>query len=164
MSAFFADPERRKLAWSLGGNLLTRVSGLAMVFLILPLLITGLGPERYAALFAALAVGVLASIPMGGTGILGVRLIGDAASRGDHDGEAAAFLGLAKANFAFAFGIMALTAIFMVARGNGAALVCVALLPIVQTACNGTFVGVSTCRGTAGVSTLSTLLRSANFS
>ena len=139
MSAFFADRERRKLAWSLGGNLLTRISSLAMVFLILPLLITGLGQERYAALFAALAVGVLASIPMGGTGILGVRMIGDAASRDDHAGEAAAFLGLAIANFALAFGLVALTIVFMIARGSGTALACVALLPIVQAACNGTF-------------------------
>ncbi|MFA6112695.1 MAG: hypothetical protein WC729_01855 [Sphingomonas sp.] len=139
MSAFFADRERRKLGWSLGANLLTRISSLAMVFLILPLLIAGLGPERYAALFAALAVGVLASIPMGGTGILGVRLIGDAASRGDRAGEAAAFLGLAIVNFSLAFGLIILTVIFMIGRGNSPALVCVALLPIVQAACNGTF-------------------------
>ena len=139
MSAFFADRERRKLVWSLGANMLTRIPSLAMVFLILPLLITGLGSERYAAMFAALALGGLGTIPMAGNGIYGVRMIGDAASRGDRAGEASAFLSLAIVNFSLGFAMIALAAIVMIARGNGAALVCVALLPIIQAVCNGTF-------------------------
>jgi hypothetical protein len=139
MSAFFADQERRKLVWSLGANMLTRIPSLAMVFLVLPLLITGLGQERYAAMFAALALGGLGTIPMAGNGIYGVRMIGDAASRGDHAGESAAFLSLAIVNFSLGFAMIALATIVMIARGNGAALVCVALLPIIQGMCNGTF-------------------------
>ncbi len=139
MTAFFADRERRKLVWSLGANMLTRIPSLAMAFLVLPLLITGLGQERYAAMFAALALGGLGTIPMAGNGIYGVRMIGDAASRGDHDGEASAFLSLAIVNFSLGFAMIVLATIVMVARGNGAALVCVALLPIIQGMCNGTF-------------------------
>ena len=139
MSAFLADRERRKLLWSLGANLLTRIPSLAMVFLILPLLIAGLGQERYAAMFAALALGGLGTIPLAGNGIFGVRMIGDAASRGDRAGEASAFLSLVIVNFSLGFAMIALATVIMIARGNGAALVCVAVLPIAQAVCNGTF-------------------------
>ena len=139
MSALLADRERRKLLWSLGANMLTRIPSLAMVFLVLPLLIAGLGQERYAAMFAALALGGLGTIPLAGNGIYGVRMIGDAASRGDRAGEASAFLSLAIVNFSLGVAMMAFATIVMVARGNGVALVCVALLPIVQGMCNGTF-------------------------
>ena len=139
MSAFLADRERRKLLGALGANLLTRFPSLAMVFLILPLLIAGLGQERYAAMFAALALGGLGTIPLAGNGIFGVRMIGDAASRGDRAGEASAFLSLVIVNFSLGLGMILLATVIMVARGNGAALVCVAVMPILQAVCNGTF-------------------------
>ena len=139
MRQFFLDPERRKLVLSLLANMMTRFPGLALVFLILPRLFTGLGPERYAALFAALALGTLASFPMTGTGILGIRLIGSAASQDDQMGASSAFLSLGAANFSLSGILMVTVFAIELARGHSLTIACVALLPLIQAAFNVTF-------------------------
>lgn len=139
MRHFFLDPERRKLVLSLLANMMTRFPGLALVFLILPRLFTGLGAERYAALFAALALGTLASFPMTGTGVLGIRLIGSAASQDDRPGAASAFLSLGAANFSLSGLLMAVVFAIELVRGHGLTIACVALLPLIQAAFNVTF-------------------------
>jgi len=139
MKHLFLDPERRKLILSLFANMMTRFPGIALVFLILPRLFAGLGPERYAALFAALALGTLASFPMTGTGVLGVRLIGSAASQDDRTGAASAFLSLGAANFSLSAFLMATVFAIELARGHGLTIACIALLPLFQAAFNVTF-------------------------
>ncbi|MDB5575141.1 MAG: WecB/TagA/CpsF family glycosyltransferase [Bradyrhizobium sp.] len=135
----FADPERKKLAWSVSANMLTRVPSLALVLLILPRIFVGLGPERYAAMFAALAFGGLMTFLTAGAGILGVRFIGAAASEGDHAVEATMFASLAMVNLAITATLMVTAFGVELAAGQGIAVACVVMLPLIQAGLNATF-------------------------
>jgi len=89
-----ATAEQRKLLLSLGTSLLTRIPGALGVLWFLPLLHSGLGTDEYAWLLAAMALGGAASFLSGGFNFLGRRLIGEAYSRHDQDGEADGFASL----------------------------------------------------------------------
>ncbi|MDB5584375.1 MAG: WecB/TagA/CpsF family glycosyltransferase [Bradyrhizobium sp.] len=119
--------------------MLTRVPSLALVLLILPRIFAGLGPERYAAMFAALALGGLVTFLTAGAGVLGVRFIGAAASEGDQAQEATMFASLAAVNLAITATLMILAFSIELAAGQGLAVACVVLLPLVQAGLNATF-------------------------
>jgi len=139
MNAILADPERRKLVASLGMNMLTRVPSLLLVLVLLPRILSGLGANGYAALFAALAVGTLGVFLMGGASVLGMRRIGAAASEGDHRAEATAFVSLAAANGTLTTMLMIVIIGAELAQGQRVDVACVALLPLVQAGLNTTF-------------------------
>lgn len=136
MTDLLADPERKKLFWSVSANMLTRIPGLVLLFLILPRLFYGLGTRQYAAMFAALALGSLGTFMMGGSSVRGVRLLAAAAAENDLQGEATAFVSLATVNLGLTLALMLGTLVVQLARGEGVLLACVAILPVVQAGLN----------------------------
>jgi N-acetylglucosaminyldiphosphoundecaprenol N-acetyl-beta-D-mannosaminyltransferase len=137
--ALLADPERKKLVWSVSANMLTRLPSLALLLLILPRIFAGLGPQGYATMVSALALGGLATFVMSGAGVLGLRVIGTAASLGDTTSEAAMFVSLAAVNLCVTGVLMVGTFGVEVVRGESMAVACVALLPLLQSGLNTTF-------------------------
>lgn len=139
MSPALADLDRRKLVWSLAANFLTRAPGLLLMLVVLPLFYRGLGPAAYSAMFAALAFGGLGVFLTGGAAVLGMRQIGAAAAEGRRQDEADAFASLVVTNLGLTAGLMALVVVAGWAQGTGIALICVALLPLVQAGLTTTF-------------------------
>jgi len=86
--------QQRKLALSLLANFSTRVPGLAGVLFFLPRLKAHIGLQPFATVMAAIALGGIATFVMGGIGYVSRRLVGDAFSRGDIQGEADASRGI----------------------------------------------------------------------
>jgi hypothetical protein len=86
--------DQRKLAFSLIANFSTRVPGLAGVLFFLPRLKNHIGLQSFATVMAAIALGGIATFVMGGIGYVSRRLVGDAFSRGDMQGEADAGRGI----------------------------------------------------------------------
>jgi hypothetical protein len=99
-----ANPEQRKLLFSLSMSVLTRIPGAAGILIFLPLLRFGLGTDDYASLLTAMALGVAASFLSGGFNYVGRRMIGEAYTENNHQGEADAFSSLIISNcVAFGF-------------------------------------------------------------
>jgi hypothetical protein len=88
------DSQQRQLALSLLANFSTRVPGLAGVLFFLPRLKAHIGLQPFATVMAAVALGGIATFVMGGIGYVSRRLVGDAFSRGDIQGEADAGRGI----------------------------------------------------------------------
>jgi len=143
MSAALANPERRKLALSLGANFLARAPGLLLMLVVLPLFYRGLGPAAYSAMFAALAFGGLGVFLLGGAAVLGIREIGEAAGEGRQADEADAFVSLVVTNMGLAAGLMLVTIAVQWLWSADAVLICVALLPLMQAVLTTT---VDNCR------------------
>lgn len=150
MSTVFADirpatgdVERRKLIWSLGANVLTRVPGLLLMLVVLPQFYRGLGPAAYSAMFAALAFGGLGVFLLGGAAVLGMREIGAASAEGRQQDEADAFASLVATNALLTALLMAIVIATGWIRGDGAALIWVALMPLTQAGLTTT---IDNCR------------------
>jgi N-acetylglucosaminyldiphosphoundecaprenol N-acetyl-beta-D-mannosaminyltransferase len=139
MNAALADPDRRKLVWSLAANFLTRAPGLLLMLVVLPRFYHGLGPAAYSAMFAALAFGGLGVFLTGGAAVLGMRQIGAAAAEGRRQDEADAFASLVATNLGLTAALMAVVVAAGWVQGTGIALICVALLPLVQAGLTTTF-------------------------
>jgi N-acetylglucosaminyldiphosphoundecaprenol N-acetyl-beta-D-mannosaminyltransferase len=138
-----AGTERRKLALSLAANFLTRVPGLLLMLVVLPQFYRGLGPAAYSALFAALAFGGLGVFLLGGAAVPGMREIGAAAAEGRRQDEADAFVSLLASNALLTAVLMAGVVAAGWIRGDGVALILVALMPLTQAGLTTT---IDNCR------------------
>lgn len=127
---------QRKLLISLLFNAATRVPSLLVPLVFLPIFLTGLGAERYSGVMAALAIGASASFLFGGYASIGIRGIGEAASRGDHQGEANHFSTLLRLTWGTFLLLSALTATWAYWSGQPLGLLLVMLMPIAMSALN----------------------------
>ena len=111
---------QRQLAWSLLANFATRLPGLAGVLFFLPRLKAHIGLEAFATVMAAIALGGIATFVMSGIGFVARRLIGDAFSRSDDQGEADASRGIFDVAVAAALLCSVGIVVYGIARGSSA--------------------------------------------
>lgn len=124
-----ANREQVKLLLSVVMNVLTRVPGAVGVLWFLPLLLLGLGTQKYGELLSSMALGGAAAFLLGGISVVGRRLIGEAYADGSRTGEADQFANLLIANVA-AFGLaIAIIAIYSMTHGGSSAFFVAASLP-----------------------------------
>ncbi|MFS0738644.1 hypothetical protein ABC347_16475 [Sphingomonas sp. 1P06PA] len=127
---------QRKLLMSLVFNGATRVPSLLVPLIFLPIFLAGLGADRYSGLMAALAIGASAAFLFGGYASVGIRAIGEAASRGDHRGEADHFATLLRMTGGTFLLLSALIICYAWWSGQHLALLLVMLMPIAMSALN----------------------------
>jgi O-antigen/teichoic acid export membrane protein len=85
-------PDRLKLGASLAFNLISKVPGIAAVFIILPLVSRSLGTADYGELLSALAIGSVFNLPFGGINAVGRRLLAKAVGAEDRAQQANVFM------------------------------------------------------------------------
>src|SRR6195952_1860518 len=115
---------------SLGTNFLTRIPGLIGVLWFLPLLRSGLGVEGYADLLTSMALGASASFLIGGTSVIGRRLIGEAYASGGPIGEADGFVSLMVASAAVFVLALGGVAAFCYLRGADTTFLVISMIPV----------------------------------
>ena len=123
--------EQRKMLLSLGTNFLTRIPGVIGVLWFLPLLRSGLGVKGYADLLTSMALGASASFLIGGTGLIGRRLIGEAYANGDPIGEANGFVSLLVASAAASILALASVAAYCYLRGADTTFLVISMIPVI---------------------------------
>lgn len=96
---FDRSSQRGKAQLSLATNLLSRAPSVIGVLFFVPLIYRELGDTGYGLLMAALSLGGLCSVLLGGGYYLGRRRVGEAAHEDRHDEEADAFLTLMRASW-----------------------------------------------------------------
>jgi hypothetical protein len=89
---FALTPDQLRLVASLGFNFLGKAPGVVALFVILPLVSRILGTIAYGELLSAMALGSLFTLPFGGIGTVGRRMLASAFGAKDRVGQANAFM------------------------------------------------------------------------
>lgn len=105
--------QRAGLLASLGFNFIAKLPGILAVFIILPAVSRSLGTEGYGQFLAALALGSLFTLPYGGVGAVGRRLLAGAHGDGNKKEESDVFV--TTMSFSFAMTLVLLAAVTGVA-------------------------------------------------
>lgn len=132
-----ANREQRKLLASLAANFLTRIPGAVGLLWFLPLLVSGLGTEKYGDLLAAMALsGATGGFLSGGVKTIGRRWIGEAYGANDRVGEANAFASLIVSNLILMALAIMIISVYVVSCGNALEVWIVAIICVFSICCN----------------------------
>ena len=125
-----SNREQRKLLFSLGAHVGTRIPGAVGVLWFLPLLYADLGTADYSKLLTALALGGAAGFLSGGFNYAGRRLIGEAYSVLDRKDEADSFASLVVANLLAQCVMLAAIGVYCWVQGASIAVFITAIIPV----------------------------------
>jgi len=130
------SPDRIRLIASLAFNFVSKIPGIAAIFVILPLVSRGLGTSAYGELLSALALGSAFTLPFGGINAVGRRLLATAVGARDRAQQASVFV---TTTFLMTAVAGSAAVVMVSATGNSwsaPAFILISLLPILSNWCN----------------------------